>query len=109
MLGGYFRLRLPPRPEGVLAGGCRQNILELSLIHIFLGGGAVETILNLVLSNIPGMPYAVQMCMNNYLSMDLTALVAGDLTGTNAFLDGGITLAVVVVLAALVMRRRSLA
>ena len=76
---------------------------------ILLGGGAVETILNLVLSNIPGMPYAVQMCMNNYLSMDLTALVAGDLTGTNAFLDGGITLAVVVVLAALVMRRRSLA
>lgn len=55
------------------------------------------------------MPYAVQMCMNNYLSMDLTALVAGDLTGTYAFLDGGITLAVVVVLAALVMRRRSLA
>ena len=41
--------------------------------------------------------------------MDLAALVAGDLTGTNAFLDGGITLAVVVVLAALVMRRRSLA
>lgn len=76
---------------------------------ILLGGGAVETILNLVLSNIPGMPYAVQMCMNNYLSMDLTALVAGDLTGTNAFLDGGITLAIVVVLAALVMRRRSLA
>ena len=76
---------------------------------ILLGGGAVETILNLVLSNIPGMPYAVQMCMNNYLSMDLTALVAGDLTGTNAFLDGGITLAVVVVLVALVMRRRSLA
>ena len=76
---------------------------------ILLGGGAVETILNLLLSNIPGMPYAVQMCMNYYLSMDLSALAAGDLTGTNAFLEGGITLLVVIVLAALVMRRRSLA
>lgn len=82
-------------PLGVVAG-------------IFLGAGAVEGALNLVASNVPGLPLAVRTFFDGYLSADLAQLAAGAATGTGSFLEGGATLAVALVLTIAVLRRRSL-
>lgn len=78
------------------------------VVGIFLGGGAVEGALNLVASNVPGLPLAVRTFFDGYLSADLSQLAAGAVTGTGSFLEGGATFAVAVVIAAVVLRRRSL-
>ena len=80
-----------------------------SIAAILLGGAAVETMMNLILSNIPGAPYALRTCMDYYLAMDLSALAAGDITGMGAFVEGGLTLIVAAILLVIAMRRRSLA
>lgn len=78
------------------------------VVAILLGSGAAETVLNLVLSNIPVLPMAVRTCLDGFLAVDLAQLAAGMAAGSNALVEGGLTLVVAAVLVVVVLRRRRL-
>ncbi len=76
---------------------------------IFLGGGTVESLAQLVLANIPGIPAALRDCLDGYLAVDLATLGQGAVCDPMTYVQAGATILVVGGLAALVMRRRALA
>lgn len=76
---------------------------------IFLGGGAVESLLKIILANVPSLPIAVRDCLDGYLAVDLSQLGMGLVCDPMTYMQAAGTIFVVVAICVLVMRRRSLA
>lgn len=78
------------------------------LAGIFLGGGAVESVLKMILANVPGMPAAIRDCLDGYLAVNVATLSNGTLCDPMTYVQAGITFLVAAVLCVLVMRRKNL-
>lgn len=76
---------------------------------VIVGSGMVETVLRLVLANIPGAPAAVRDCLDAYLAVDFAQLGQGIVCDPLTYVQAIATLAAAVALWLLVMRRKSLA
>ena len=75
---------------------------------ILIAGGAVESVLKLILANIPGIPIVLRDCLDGYLATDLAMLSQGIICDPLTYAQAIITILVAVVACVLVMRRRSL-
>ncbi len=75
---------------------------------IFIGGGAVESALRIVLASLPGLPGAVRDCLDGYLAVDMAMLGQGVLADPLTYAQAGITAIAAGVACVLVMRRKSL-
>ena len=75
---------------------------------LFLGGGAIESVLKMVLANIPGLPSAIRDCLDSYLAVDIATLSNGALCDPVTYAQAGITFLVAAALCVLVMRRMNL-
>lgn len=75
---------------------------------IFLGGGTVESLGQLVLANVPGIPSALRDCLDGYLAANLGALAQGTVCEPMAYVQAIVTVLIVGAASILVMRRRSL-
>lgn len=75
---------------------------------VFLGGGAIESVLKMVLANLPGLPEAIRDCLDGYLAVNVATLSNGTLCDPMTYTQAGITFLVAAVLCVLVMRRKSL-
>ena len=75
---------------------------------ILIAGGAVESVLKLILANLPGIPIVLRDCLDGYLATDLAMLSQGIICDPLTYAQAIITILVAVVACALVMRRRSL-
>ena len=78
------------------------------LAGIFLGGGAVESVLKMILANVPGMPAAIRDCLDGYLAVNVATLSNGTLCDSMTYVQAGITFLVAAALCVLVMRRKNL-
>lgn len=78
------------------------------VVALFLGGGAFEGIMMMVLANIPGIPAALRDCLDGYLAADLGALAQGVVCDPMTYVQAGATILVVGAAAVVAMRRRSL-
>ncbi len=78
------------------------------LAGIFLGGGAVESVLKMILANVPGMPAAIRDCLDGYLAVNVATLSNGTLCDPMTYVQAGITFLVAAALCVLVMRRKNL-
>ena len=76
---------------------------------VFLGGGAIESVLQLVLANIPGIPAVLRDCLDGYLAADIGLLGQGIICDPMTYVQAGATILVACAACVLVMRRRSLA
>ena len=78
------------------------------LAAVFLGGGTVESLGQLVLANIPGVPSVLRDCLDGYLAADLNTLAQGAVCEPMAYVQAIVTVLIVGTASILVMRRRSL-
>lgn len=92
----------------LLVGVVTKSETVTVLGAVFLGGGAVESLLKLVLANVPGVPVAVRDCLDGYLAVDLGVLAQGIICDPVTYVQAGATILVVGAVAVLVIRRRSL-
>lgn len=79
------------------------------VMAVLVGGGAIESVLRLVLANIPGAPAVVRDCLDSYLAVDFAQLGQGVICDPLTYIQAVATLAGAVVLWLLVMRRKNLA
>lgn len=79
-----------------------------TLVAIMLGGGAIESILQFVLANIPGLPSFARDCLDGYLAADMGTLGQGMVCDPMTYAQAIATIAVATALAIVVMRRKNL-
>lgn len=75
---------------------------------VLLGGGAVESLLKMVLANIPGVPDALRDCLDGYLATQVAMLSNGWLCEPLSYAQAVVTFLIAGALCVLVMRRKSL-
>ncbi|WP_165248770.1 hypothetical protein [Adlercreutzia sp. ZJ141] len=75
---------------------------------VIFGGGVIEAVLQMILANVPGLPVFIRDCLDGYLAADLDVLTQGIVCDPMTYVQAVVTLLVVGILTALVMRRRSL-
>ena len=93
--------------SALVAIATRSETLAV-FVAIFLGGGAVESVCQMVLANIPGIPAALRDCLDGYLAADLSTLAQGVVCDPMTYVQAGATVLVAGAACVLVMRRRSL-
>lgn len=75
---------------------------------ILIAGGAVESLLKLILANLPGIPVVLRDCLDGYLATDLAMLSQGIVCDPLTFVQAIVTILVAGVGCVLVLRRRNL-
>lgn len=88
----------------VLSG---SEVLSAAAV-LMVGGGMVESVLMMVLANVPGIPAVLRDCLDGYLMADMSVLTSGVVTDPFTYVQAVATIAVAGGLALAAMRRKSL-
>lgn len=75
---------------------------------ILIAGGAVESVLKIILANVPGIPVVLRDCLDGYLATDLAMLSQGVVCDPLTYVQAIVTIFVATAACVLVIRRRSL-
>ena len=68
----------------------------------------MESVLKVILANVPGIPVVLRDCLDGYLATDLAMLSQGIICDPLTYAQAIITILVAIAACVLVMRRRSL-
>lgn len=79
------------------------------LAALFLGGGAVEGLLQMLLANMPGIVPALRDCLDGYLAADLSMLGSGAVCDPFSYVQSIGTIAIATAFCVAVARKRSFA
>lgn len=85
-----------------------KNTVAAYLTALFVGGGTVESLLQVALAAPSWLPEAVRDCLDGYLAADLAALGTGAVCDPLSYVQSIATIAAAGALAVAVARRRSL-
>lgn len=75
---------------------------------ILIAGGAVESVLKIILANVPGIPVVLRDCLDSYLATDLAMLSQGIICDPLTYVQAVVTIFIAGVACVLIMRLRNL-